>query len=55
VVVSYFNQCCGVSLSWEDNDDRSVRREKEWIFLITLKDLGNYLRFKQRSSDSLGP
>ena len=49
VVASYFNQCCGVSLSWEDNDTRSVPREKEWTFIITLKDIGNYLRYRERS------
>jgi hypothetical protein len=51
VVASYFNQCCGVQLSWSDNDDRSIRREKEWSFQITLKDLGNYLRYRKKSTD----
>jgi hypothetical protein len=48
VVVSYFNQCCGVSLSWEDVDDRSVQREREWTFIVSLKDVGNYLRVRRR-------
>jgi LPS-assembly protein len=51
LVVSYYNQCCGVSLSWEDNDQRSVRREKEWTFIVTLKNVGNYLRYRERSTD----
>jgi hypothetical protein len=49
VVVSYFNQCCGVSLSWEDNALRSIRREKEWELMISLRDLGNYLRYRKRT------
>ena len=50
-MVSYYNQCCGVSLSWEDVDDRSVEREKEWTFIVSLKDVGNFLRLRQRSSN----
>jgi LPS-assembly protein len=49
IVASYYNQCCGLSLSWEDVDDRSVEREKEWTFIISLKDVGNFARIRQRS------
>lgn len=51
LVVSYYNQCCGLSLSWRDNDDRSVDREKEWTFIVSLKDLGNFLRYRRRSTE----
>ena len=46
-VVSYYNQCAGVSLSWEDNEDRSLRADRTWTFIVTLKDVGNYLRYRQ--------
>jgi hypothetical protein len=50
-VVSYYNQCCGVSLSYEDNDLRQVQREREWTFIVSLKDVGNYLRYRERTTD----
>lgn len=47
--VSYFNQCCGVALTWEDRDERSLPREREWELTVSLKDLGNFLRYRNRS------
>src|SRR5262245_27204894 len=50
-VVSYYNQCIGFSLSWEDQSLRQSQStlppEKEWIFTVSLKDLGNFIRYKK--------
>ena len=51
LVLSYYNQCIGLSLSWEDNANRSIQREKEWTFIVSLKDLGNFLRYRRRMTD----
>ncbi len=50
-IVSYYNQCIGLSLSWEDNAHRSIQREKEWTFIVSLKELGNFLRYRRRTSN----
>ena len=55
VITSYYNQCFGISLSWQDNALSSVRREKEWELLISLRDVGNYLRYRERSRGSDAP
>lgn len=52
LVLSYYNQCVGLSLSWEDNAHRSVRREREWTFIVSLKELGNFLRYRRRTTAS---
>lgn len=50
LVVSYYNQCLGLSLSWEDNANRYVVREREWTLIVSLKELGNFLRYRRRST-----
>lgn len=51
IVFSYYNQCLGFSLSWEDQNLRqsssTLPPEQEFIFTISLKDLGNFLRYKR--------
>ena len=54
VIASYFNQCLGLSLSWEDNALPGVRREQEWELLVTLRDLGNFLRYRRRGRGADG-
>jgi len=46
-VLGYYNQCAGLQLSYEDNAARALEREKTWTFVVSLKDLGNYLRYRK--------
>ena len=43
-------ETAGVSLSWEQNNDHSVRPETEWTFIVTLRDLGNFIRYRDRTT-----
>lgn len=49
-VLSYYNQCLGLSLSWEDNRHRGILPAQEWTFTVSLKNLGNFLRYRRRAS-----